>query len=72
MDKEARTRIFDESSALGLLVKLSVPTVITTMIMLVYNLADIFFIGQTHDGLQDALWQRRLHPMLYPAGREKI
>ncbi len=52
MDKEARTRIFDESSALGLLVKLSVPTVITTMIMLVYNLADIFFIGQTHDGLQ--------------------
>ena len=54
MEASEKIRVFEESSALGLLIKLSVPTVITTMIMLIYNLADIFFIGQTHDGLQVA------------------
>ena len=30
-----------------LIAKLSIPTVIITLVMAVYNMADVFFIGQT-------------------------
>lgn len=46
--------VFDKTPPLRLLVKLSVPSVLTTMIMLLYNLADTFFVGQTGDSLQVA------------------
>ncbi len=54
MDRESHAMIFDASTPWRLLVKLSVPSVITTMIMLVYNLADVFFIGQLGDKMQMA------------------
>lgn len=46
--------VFDNTSPLRLLAKLSIPSVLTTMIMLLYNLADTFFVGQTGDRLQVA------------------
>ncbi len=54
MDKGSHAMIFDTGTPWQLLVKLSVPSVITTMIMLIYNLADVFFIGQLGDKMQMA------------------
>lgn len=53
-DHQKMEAIFDRTPPLRLLVKLSVPSVLTTMIMLLYNLADTFFVGQTGDSLQVA------------------
>lgn len=45
---------FESITPWRLLVKLSVPSLVTTMIMLIYNLADVFFIGQTGDSMMVA------------------
>ncbi len=34
--------------------KMAVPTVISSLVLVIYNMADTFFIGQTHDALQVA------------------
>ena len=52
--KTANTLVFDNTSAWRLLWKMSIPSVITTLVMLVYNMADVFFIGQTNDSMQVA------------------
>lgn len=49
-----KNRIFDTDHPWRLLLQLSVPSVLTTLIMLLYNLADVFFVGQLHDPLQVA------------------
>jgi len=55
MDRvKQRQMVFDNSNSWQLLIKMSVPSVVTTMVMMVYNLADVFFIGQTGDSLQVA------------------
>ncbi len=54
MQGRKTSSVFDTASPLQLLVKLSIPSVLTTMIMLLYNLADTFFVGQTGDRLQVA------------------
>ncbi len=48
------TSIFETDRPYLLLWKLSVPSVLTTLIMMLYNLADVFFIGQLNDPLQVA------------------
>ena len=34
--------------------QMAVPTVISSLVLVIYNMADTFFIGQTHDALQVA------------------
>lgn len=46
--------IYESESPLRLLVKLSVPSVVSSLIMTVYNMADVYFIGQLQDPLQVA------------------
>lgn len=48
------TLIFDNTSSWGLLWKMSIPSVVTTLIMLIYNMADVFFVGQMDDSMQVA------------------
>ena len=54
METRKLESVFDNTSPFRLLIKLSIPSVLTTMIMLLYNLADTFFVGQTGDRLQVA------------------
>ena len=54
VDARKLESVFDNTPPLRLLAKLSIPSVLTTMIMLLYNLADTFFVGQTGDRLQVA------------------
>ena len=51
---KAKQSIYKSEGPWGLLLKMSVPSVISSMIMLIYNMADVFFIGQTQDRLQVA------------------
>ena len=44
--------VFETGRPYRLLWKLSVPSVLTTLIMMLYNLADVFFIGQLNDRMQ--------------------
>lgn len=46
--------VFETGRPYRLLWKLSVPSVLTTLIMMLYNLADVFFIGQLNDRMQVA------------------
>ncbi|MBQ9189765.1 MAG: MATE family efflux transporter, partial [Clostridia bacterium] len=46
--------VYETDHAYRLLWKLSVPSVLTTLIMMLYNLADVFFIGQLNDRMQVA------------------
>ncbi len=50
----SRQLIYEKESPLRLLVKLSVPSVVSSLIMTVYNMADVYFIGQIQDPLQVA------------------
>lgn len=34
--------------------QMTIPTVISSLVLVIYNMADTFFIGQTHDPLQVA------------------
>ncbi len=53
-DKIYDFSVYETDHAYRLLWKLSVPSVLTTLIMMLYNLADVFFIGQLNDRMQVA------------------
>lgn len=46
---EDNKKLFEETPVPKALAKLAVPTIISQLIVMVYNLADTFFIGQTND-----------------------
>lgn len=46
--------VLKKSTVWKLIAKLSIPAVIITLVMVVYNMADIFFIGQTGNKLMVA------------------
>ena len=43
---------FEKDSVLKIVIKNSIPTLIAMVMVMVYNLADTFFLGLTHDDLQ--------------------
>jgi len=51
---EKKTLDFDTAPISQLVIKNSIPALIAMVMVMVYNLADIFFIGLTHDYLQVA------------------
>ena len=52
--RKTKPFIYGSEEPWGLLLKMSVPSVVSSLIMLVYNMADVFFIGQLQDRLQVA------------------
>ena len=51
---ETKNTVFETDRPWRLMLQLAVPSVLTTLIMLLYNLADVFFVGQTGDRMQVA------------------
>ena len=49
-----QSTVFETDRPWRLLRKLSIPSVLTTLIMLFYNMADVFFVGQLQDRMQVA------------------
>lgn len=47
-------KIFAEIPVKKAVFKMAIPSVISSLVLVVYNMADTFFVGQTHDALQVA------------------
>lgn len=47
-------KIFKEAAVPEAVSRMAVPTVISSLVLVVYNMADTFFVGQTHDAYQVA------------------
>ena len=54
MEKNKSLEIFETSSVSKAVLKNALPAMAAMLMVLIYNLADTFFIGQTHDDLQVA------------------
>ena len=53
-DLKARTELFEETPIPRAVAQLSVPIVIGSLVMILYNLADTFFVGMLNDPIQNA------------------
>ena len=49
MNSTARNNLFEEAPIPRAVGKLVVPTILSSLVMVLYNLADTFFIGQIGD-----------------------
>lgn len=53
-EKNKSAEIFENAPVHKAVFKNALPAIATMLMVLIYNLADTFFIGQTHDDLQVA------------------
>ena len=53
-DMKARTELFEETPIPKAVAQLSIPIVIGSLVMILYNLADTFFVGMLNDPIQNA------------------
>ena len=54
MQNSADTKLFESMPIPKAVLKMSVPTVISSLVMVIYNLADTFFVGFLNDPVQNA------------------
>lgn len=54
MDDKNKTRLFEEMPVPKAVMTLSVPTVLGCLVMVLYNLADTYFVGMLNDSIQNA------------------
>jgi putative MATE family efflux protein len=54
LDLKARKELFEETPIPRAVAQLSVPIVIGSLVMILYNLADTFFVGMLNDPIQNA------------------
>ncbi len=54
MQKDSKVYLFEEMPIPGAVMKLCVPTVLSSLVMVLYNLADTFFVGMLNDPIQNA------------------
>ena len=47
-------KIFSEMPVKKVVFKMAVPSVVSSLVLVIYNMADTFFVGQTHNALQVA------------------
>lgn len=54
MQNDKRTEMFESAPIPRAVATMAIPNIVTTLVMVIYNMADTFFIGQTGDALQVA------------------
>lgn len=54
MEDKTKTLLFEEMPIPKAVMKLAVPTVLGCLVMMLYNLADTYFVGQLNDPIQNA------------------
>lgn len=54
LSKMAKTELFENMPIAKAVFSMSVPTVVSSLVMVVYNLADTFFVGMLNDPVQNA------------------
>lgn len=54
MDQRTNSTLFEKEAVSSAVIKLSVPTIISSLVMVIYNLADTYFVGLLDDPVQTA------------------
>lgn len=54
MEDKQKTILFEETPIPKAVIAMSVPTIISSLVMVVYNLADTYFVGMVNDPVQNA------------------
>lgn len=54
MENTEKTQLFETTPIAKAVMTLSVPTVISSLVMVIYNLADTYFVGMLNDSVQSA------------------
>ncbi len=54
MEDTQKTRLFEETPIPKAVATLAIPTVLSSLVMVIYNLADTYFVGMTGDAIQNA------------------
>ena len=54
MQKDSKVYLFEEMPIPQAVLKLCIPTVLSSLVMVLYNLADTFFVGMLNDPIQNA------------------
>ncbi len=54
MEDAQKTKLFESMPIPQAVMKLAVPTVLSSLVMVLYNLADTYFVGMLNDAVQNA------------------
>ncbi len=54
MEDQQKTTLFEQTPIPQAVVKLAVPTILSSLVMVLYNLADTYFVGMLNDPIQNA------------------
>ena len=54
MEDRQKTILFEEAPIPKAVVAMSVPMIISSLVMVIYNLADTYFVGMVNDPVQNA------------------
>lgn len=54
MNNENKTQLFEQTPIPKAVAKLAVPTILSSLVMVLYNLADTYFVGMLNDPIQNA------------------
>lgn len=54
MTSQSKTKLFEEKPVPEAVMKLAVPTMISSLVMVIYNLSDTYFVGMLNDPVQNA------------------
>lgn len=54
MTSQSKTALFEERPVPEAVMKLAVPTMISSLVMVIYNLSDTYFVGMLNDPIQNA------------------
>ena len=54
MEDQKKTYLFEEAPMSKAVVSMCVPTIISSLVMVIYNLADTYFVGMLNDPIQNA------------------
>lgn len=54
MQNEKKNELFENTPIPGAVAKLAIPTILSSLVMVLYNLADTYFVGMVNDPVQNA------------------
>ena len=54
MENTEKTQLFEKTAIPKAVMTLAVPTILSSLVMVIYNLADTYFVGMLNDPVQNA------------------
>jgi len=54
MENDSKIYLFEKAPVPQAIMKLAVPTILSSLVMVIYNLADTYFVGMLNDSIQNA------------------